>query len=387
MTERIRHVLALAAAVGLLCSVGSSPATGAQADVWTDVARVVAVGDLHGDHAQFVAVLRDAGVIDEDGRWSGGETHLVQVGDVLDRGADSRQIMDLLMRLEQEAERAGGRVHALIGNHETMNIYGDLHDTSAGEFAAFRDEDSVRTRDAFYERYVDRVMQGPEPLPEIDEAFRQRFDEQFPLGYVEHRRAFAESGTYGSWIRDHNAIVQINDSLFLHGGISPKYASFSVRDINEAIRDDLGDSSTLADFEVLQASFTGDPEGPLWYRGLVNAPDVGSIGTHVDATLEHHGARRIVVGHTPNLGTVFPRLGGKVLSIDVGLSSIYGGPPACLVIEDGVPYSLHRGVKLALPEPGGLVDYLRRAAALEPDGSAFKERVDALGRPAEPAVP
>src|SRR5205085_9388503 len=83
-------------------------------DTWTGVDRVVAIGDVHGDFERFTAVLRSAELIDEDGNWTGGTTHLVQVGDVLDRGPDSREAMDLLMKLEPQAAKAGGYVHALI---------------------------------------------------------------------------------------------------------------------------------------------------------------------------------------------------------------------------------------------------------------------------------
>src|SRR6476619_2557951 len=116
---------------------------------WTDVERVVAVGDVHGDYTRFVAVLRSAGLIDEKGRWTGGKAHLVQTGDVLDRGADSRKVMDLLMSLEKQAAKAGGHVHALIGNHEARNLYGDLRYTTAEEFAAFKTGQSAEVRAAF----------------------------------------------------------------------------------------------------------------------------------------------------------------------------------------------------------------------------------------------
>src|SRR5262245_36581308 len=83
---------------------------------WPAAERVVAVGDVHGDYAAFVSVLRSAGVIDQKGKWIGGKTTLVQTGDVLDRGADSKKVMDLLIELEKQSVKAGGRVHALIGN-------------------------------------------------------------------------------------------------------------------------------------------------------------------------------------------------------------------------------------------------------------------------------
>ncbi|KAF9556314.1 hypothetical protein BGW38_009200 [Lunasporangiospora selenospora] len=51
--------------------------------------RVVAVGDLHSDYPQTVAVLRMANLVDADGNWSGGRDTLVQTGDIVDRGPDT----------------------------------------------------------------------------------------------------------------------------------------------------------------------------------------------------------------------------------------------------------------------------------------------------------
>jgi len=90
--------------------------------IWTGVEKIVAVGDLHGDYENFITILRGTKLIDYNNHWIGGKTHLVQIGDVMDRGDYAKKIFDLLMRLEKEAEEAGGKVHALIGNHEEMNI-------------------------------------------------------------------------------------------------------------------------------------------------------------------------------------------------------------------------------------------------------------------------
>src|SRR6187399_952828 len=90
------------------------------------VERIVAVGDVHGAYDRFTEILRAAGVIDQDRHWSGGRTHLVQLGDVVDRGPDSRKALDFLMSLEKEAAAAGGQVHALIGNHEVMRMLSDM---------------------------------------------------------------------------------------------------------------------------------------------------------------------------------------------------------------------------------------------------------------------
>ena len=114
------------------------PVAPAAQDAWSGVERIVAVGDVHGDYEQFVKLLRGAGLLDKESKWAGGKAHLVQTGDVPDRGARSRDVMDLLMKLEKQAKKAGGYVHALIGNHEAMNMYGDLRYVHVGEFAAFR---------------------------------------------------------------------------------------------------------------------------------------------------------------------------------------------------------------------------------------------------------
>jgi hypothetical protein len=201
----------------LLCVflvVSSLPAAPIQWS-WTGVDRIVAVGDLHGDYDEFVAVLQSAGLVNRGADWIGGKTHLVQLGDVPDRGPNPRKIMDLLIKLEKQAQRAGGYVHALIGNHETMNIYGDLRYTTPREFAEFRDARSERNRQHYYDQVVMEMRKKAEAEGSkvvIDEAFRQKWEAEHPLGWVEQRVAFGPNGEYGNWIRGHNTVVRINDT-------------------------------------------------------------------------------------------------------------------------------------------------------------------------------
>jgi hypothetical protein len=161
----------------------------------------VAVGDVHGAFDQFASILRAAGLIDNRDRWSGGKALLVQTGDVVDRGRDSRKALDLLRRLEGEARRAGGAVHALLGNHELMRLAGDWRYVSEGELEAFRTPTSP--------------------------------------GDLEMRRAFEAKGEYGAWIRARPAVARINRILFLHGGLTETSASLGCDGVNEAVRKDL----------------------------------------------------------------------------------------------------------------------------------------------------
>ncbi len=364
--------------VSILLLLLSLPAkwTQARQDVWTGVERIVAIGDVHGDYEQFIAVLKSAGLINSKQEWIGGKTHLVQTGDVVDRGPDSRKVMDLLMRLERQAEKVGGYVHALIGNHEAMNIYGDLRYVSPQEYAAFRDRNSAARRKIFfYRQHAEERKNSPPPegLPTLNAAYRREWESRYPLGYIEHRQQLGPEGKYGKWVRRHNTVIKINDTLFLHGGISPDYTNDSIRRINEKVRKELNDFSKLHGGIVL------DGEGPLWYRGLALA-DERALNGHLERVLSHHGVRRIVVGHTGIHGAIMSRFGGRALLIDVGLAAHSGGRVACLVIEKNQAYALHRGEKIELPTDSGtgLLNYLKQVAALNPSTSPMERLIARL---------
>jgi hypothetical protein len=177
----------------------AAPAHAQLQTAWDHVARVVVVGDLHGDYGKFHDQLSQAGLIDDKDNWRGGQTHLVQLGDVPDRAAETRRILDLLIKLEPQAKRAGGYVHALIGNHEAMNMEGDLRYTTPAEFAAFVDKDSSRRRDAYYAAVVAALQAHPpaEGLPVFDDAYRAKFDSEHPLGWVEHAAAWCSTHPSG----------------------------------------------------------------------------------------------------------------------------------------------------------------------------------------------
>src|SRR5436305_201262 len=230
--------------IGNLVLAATSPDS---QDDWQGIQRVVAVGDIHGDKDAFVAVLTMAGIIDDQERWSGGETHLVQVGDVPGRGPQTRKVFDFMMRLEREAVSAGGKFHALIGNHDAGVIYGDLRNTNPDEYGEFRTADSAaRLQKALEDELALRRKEGRLPGSAADvEGVKNLWLAEHPPGFVEHREAFGPSGHYGSWIRRNNCIIRINETLFLHGGISPKYASRTRSTLNDSVRRELADPAHL----------------------------------------------------------------------------------------------------------------------------------------------
>ena len=296
--------------------------------------RVVAVGDVHGAYDRFVAILQTAGILDTSGKWAGGRAHLVQVGDVLDRGLEGPKALDLLMRLEAQAQKAGGRVHALLGNHEVMNMLGDLRYVSADEYRQFRTPESDRRREHVYERSLAHARDGAKAKGEkLDEtAFRARFNEQAPLGYIERMEAFSESGRYGRWLRKHDTLATVGGVAFVHGGLTPEVAALGCEAINDKVRREIGADvdKTLAD---TKSTLAAGENGPLWYRGLARGTEA-ELAPIADGVLRALGTRAVVIGHTvTGTGGIVVRLNGKVVMIDAGMTDQYGGHAAALEID------------------------------------------------------
>ena len=349
------------------------------------VERVVAVGDIHGDFDAVATVLRGTGLVDDELRWRGGEAHLVSLGDLLDRGDQGRQVMDLFMRLVSEAAEAGGAVHVVHGNHEVMNLTGDLRYVSAGDYAQF----------------------GAEPRDGL------------PAGFFERRTALAPDGEYGRWLLSLPVAVAIDDTLFLHGGVSEALKGLTLEQLNEASKRDIrrfaeGWHTLLAAGEVSDtdgihsivakaaalAADSGDPrlrqaaddivaaydglpfvpDGPLWYRGNARCHPFSEADTTAQV-LAALGVRRVVNGHTPtDTRRVVSRLDGLVIQADTGMNAeAYQGRPAAVIIERGAvrawlagegetpfvadePRNWHRPFGL---DDAGLEEFLRSAHVVD----------------------
>lgn len=336
---------------------------------WSGVDRVVAMSDVHGAYEPMTATLAKAGVLDEALGWNGGATHLVITGDILDRGPDSRKVMDLIMRLEGEALDAGGRVHLLLGNHEVMNLIGDLRYVSKEEYAAFADDESPEDRERWFEAF--RVGSSAD----ADEAtLRHDFTLKAPPGFFGHRRGFSPQGEYGKWLMSKPLMVVINGTAFVHGGLSPLVAELGLDGVNSELKSQVHDYVTQT--EVLIENGILDPSdsfyshadllealpvdesrasefdaairavirlnrasihganSPLWYRGTVGCGPLIEED-RLAAALAAIEAERVVIGHTPTLTRrVLERLDGRVIEIDTGiLTAAYAGSGNALVIE------------------------------------------------------
>jgi len=353
----------------LLCL--QAPMSLAQVDEWhfTGVDRIVAFGDVHGAYDALVATLQAANVIDESRAWSGGKTHLVSTGDLLDRGADSRRVMDMIIRLEDEAKLAGGRVHMTLGNHEVMNIIGDLRYVADAEYAAFAEDESAAEREDWYRKFRESRPDDAE-----EAAVRAAFNDKAPPGFFGHRAAFRQDGVYGKWLLAKPLVVVANDTAFVHGGMPPYVAEHGLEGVNTRLKADLlgyvsarsvlekaGILSPLDRFKELPSILSGGidagrfddalvskvravlehkdsplnrPAGPTWYRGSSKCSSLVE-GDALSAALQRIGAKRVALGHTTaTTRRIQQRMKARVLQIDTGmLASVYKGGGFALIVE------------------------------------------------------
>jgi hypothetical protein len=343
---------------------------------------VVAIGDVHGAFDDFVAILQRAGLIDKQNHWAGGKAVFVQTGDLIDRGPKPREVMDLMMALEQEAPKGGGRVVFLLGNHEMMNLMGDLRYVTPENYASFADSNSEQRQKAAYQLYVkwrNSHTQLLAELPQPMEITEPEWMARHPLGFVEHAEAFGPNGNYGKWVRGHAALAEIGGVIFLHGGIDPSLAHLKLDTINGHIRDEIKafdeakqyllDKNVILPFftlpeitAVVQAQISAerksqvpsDPQGqarlvqflgygdwlsvkvdgPLWFRGYDKWTDEEGAA-QIGKILEAYDAAHIAVGHTVQKGgRIRPRFDNRVFLIDTGMLSSYypGGRASALEI-------------------------------------------------------
>jgi hypothetical protein len=363
--------------------------------VWAGPARatanavdIVAIADVHGDFDDFVAILRRSGLIDTQNDWTGGKTIFVQVGDLLDRGPKPREVMDLMMSLEKKAGLAGGQVVSLLGNHEMMNIMGDLRYVTPLNYASFANSDSEERRKAAYEEYVKWTASHQALLAELPQPMELTEAEwmaRHPPGFLEQREAFSSHGTYGAWIRGHAAVAEIGGIIFLHGGIDPDLAKTKLNGINDKIHEEIKAFDASKQYfeneklilpfynlqemsSVLQAEIIAERksrvfaneqrqtkimeflafqdwlsvrvDGPLWFRGydLWSEEEGSTLSTKV---LEAYKATHFVLGHTVQKGgRIRSRFGDKVFLVDTGMLSSYypGGRASALEICGGTKF-------------------------------------------------
>ncbi len=345
---------------------------------------VIAIGDVHGDFDDFCLILKRVGLIDEKLHWAGNQVTLVQTGDLLDRGPKERQALDLMMSLEDEAAKAGGQVVSLLGNHEILNLMGDLRYVTPEIYASFSTPDSEARRKDAYQEFAKWRKNNAQLLQVTRDSLFDVTESQWmakhPLGFIEQREAFTPNAAYGSWARKRLTVTNISGILFVHGGIAPEVATINIEDINGLVSAEMnlfedmkqyliaeklilpfftlqeitamvkdvyviGNKSNtpadekrrakLAPYMKLNTWLCLREDGPLWFRGYDEWSDAQGTPL-VEKILSFYDASGIVVGHTVQKQThIRSRFGGRVFLIDTGMvaSTTHAGVASALEIR------------------------------------------------------
>jgi hypothetical protein len=304
LSSKLRLILtswALLSWSGLAACAERPALTGKQLARLEAPGRVVAIGDLHGDLEAARAALRLGGAIDAQDRWVGGELVVVQTGDQVDRGDDERAILDLFDRLAGEALDAGGAFLVLIGNHEITNASGLYKWVSPSGLAAFAD--------------VTRDDLPPGAL------------EAFPPDERGRAAAFLPGGPYARKIARRSVVVQVGDTVFVHGGLLPEHLRYGLGRLNDEVRAWLRGDRPAAPKLILNLN-----TAPTWSRRESVPRPSQAACARLAEVLRALGARRLVVGHTIQDGGISSACDGQVWRIDVGMSRVYGGPVQVLSI-------------------------------------------------------
>ena len=352
--------------------------------------RIVAIGDIHGAYDELRSILLEAKLIDPEENWAGGDAILVQTGDFLDRGDDSIRVALWLMELQQQALEDGGEVVVLLGNHESMNLMGDDRFIPPEMLEPMVDEGShkrllemCRERASILRQSAKALKQKASPAS----ALRKVCLDEHSLGWVEYQEALRPGEALGGWIRSLPAMVLLEGTLFVHGGLSPDQAIRDLEEINRQVRQEIEsfdrwrrwlidtermvESATLVEMaravqvelDLREQAAGGDEEaaesalpadvpdltgffemsqhlllsqdGPLWFRGYDSWSEKEGL-EKMPELLESVGACRVVVGHTPqDPRRIRARFEGRVFLIDTGmLQEYYGGVPAALEFLD-----------------------------------------------------
>lgn len=257
---------------------------------WGKPKKQLVISDIEGNFAAFRKLLVSNKVIDNNFNWTFEAGHLLLVGDFVDRGSQVTEVLWLIYALEEKARAAGGYVHYVLGNHEIMNMSGDL-------------------------RYL-----------------HPKYVEAATLMNKHFVHLYGDSSELGRWLRTKNVAEKIGDILYVHGGISPLVyrVPFDVPMINKIARPFYADS--VFNYPDMETEILYSDYGPFWYRGMYKAGDPVLIEKEVDSSLMRFNSKHIVTGHTVVGDTVSMWFKGKVFNTDTHHAK---GHSQGLLIEGG----------------------------------------------------
>jgi len=272
--------------------------------IYNRVDSIGVITDIHGQYEIYINLLIKNGIIDTDLNWKFGNGHLVVLGDVFDRGDRVTEVFWHLFGLERQADKAGGRVHFLLGNHELMIL---------GRATAYISPKYKSVENISGSYYCD---------------------------------LYPENSVLGRWLRNKPVIISINDILFVHAGLSTEmmYREMKPEKINRLFNFQITGKPLSDICKNDELNFLSDEYGPVWYRGYYS--DKSFSDSKVDSILAFYGKNYIVSGHTV-IEEILPMYNNRIFGCDTGI--MYKQPGEMLIYKNGAFYrGLSNGCRIML---------------------------------------
>ena len=294
---------------------------------------IIAIGDIHGDIQLMLDTLKIGGLIQlinlnnsnaikiirkdkkdtiEYYEWIGGNKIVVQVGDQIDRcrpttngfnnckeqdttyqdEASDIEILLFFTKLHQKALVEGGAVYSLLGNHELMNIIGDI------SYVSYKNFDQLQIEDREENVIID----------EITKVINKTNNNSIDHNIQRRKNIFRPGGILAKFIAcTRYSILIVNGYLFVHGGVldsfrrhyNKKKQDFDL--LNNEIKKFMSDdkNSDLNFYKrILHFIFHTD-YSPFITRDLTKVTKDIEPCTHVETIIKHYGLKGIIIGHTP----------------------------------------------------------------------------------------
>jgi len=307
-----------------------------QISIFPKVRRIIVIGDIHGDYNMMINSLKIGKLIDDNDNWIGEDTYVVQVGDQIDRCRpngeacdkqlidgdkdDDFKILKYFTDLHNKAKQYNGAVISLLGNHELMNIDGNLNYVSMAGLGLLGTDNP----DSYFKSKDDRINK------------------------------FSRGNEISNFLACTRYIaIIIGSNLFAHAGIVSKIASeYNLRSINQIMTLFL-----LSKFDKEQYIYESEKKyflndataddifynsnySPLWnriygYMGYFYENNDTSVynneeeikkecSKHLNILKEIYKVDKIYVGHTPMLNNGITSVcNGKVWLTDYGASHAF----------------------------------------------------------------
>lgn len=279
---------------------------------------IIAIGDIHGDYYIFIELLKMAKVISSDLKWIGKDTFVIQLGDTLDGkrpdiNIDSKylettgeiEITNLILNLDKQAKKQGGRVISILGNHELYPYY------------YYNDK-------SFNDKYV-----KTSDLENYKKLYKVSRFKYYKPGDGKGAKLLGKTRPL---------IIQLGKFIFCHGSLSKEFLELCISNnlkktsnsnfvdiakLNKIVSDWLIGNTKKVPFFINSS----DNINPLFNRNLTNPKSLNKTEciNLVDSVLQYfNNGQYLVMGHSThkNINTL---CNNKVYRTDIAISRAFGG--------------------------------------------------------------